>query len=66
MEITCDKVKTMKSALPTGPGMDRFNDAMDKILSVSHEEMQRRLKAQKREADKNPNKRGPKPKVKQG
>ena len=54
----------MKSDLPTGPGMDRFNALMDKVLSVSHEEMQRRLSAHKAESDKNPRKRGPKPKSK--
>ena len=54
----------MKSDLPTGPGMDRFNAAMDKILSVSHEEMQHRLAAYKEQADKNPRKRGPKRKAK--
>lgn len=42
--------------------MDRFNSTMDKILSVSHEEMQRRLRAYKKQAALNPNKRGPKPK----
>lgn len=54
----------MKADLPTGPGMDRFNATMDKILSVSHEEMQRRIGAYKKQAAKNPNKRGPKPKAK--
>jgi hypothetical protein len=55
----------MKADLPTGPGMDRFNAAMDKILSVSHEEMQRRLDVHKKQqAALNPNKRGPKPKAK--
>jgi hypothetical protein len=55
----------MKSEpLPTGPGMDRFNAAMDKILSVSHEEMERRLQAYKKQAAQNPSKRGPKPKLK--
>jgi hypothetical protein len=54
----------MKSDLPTGPGMDRFNATMDKILSVSHEEMQRRLAAHKAEVDRNPKKRGPKPRPK--
>ena len=53
----------MKTDLPTGPGMDRFNALMDKVLSVSHEEMQRRLAAHKAESDKNPRKRGPKKKV---
>ena len=54
----------MKPDLPTGPGMDRFNATMDKILTVSHEEMQRRLAAYKEQSDKNPHKRGPKPKAK--
>jgi hypothetical protein len=56
----------MKAELPTGPGIDRFNAAMDKILSVSHEEMERRLEAYKRQAAQNPHKRGPKPKAKKG
>jgi hypothetical protein len=42
--------------------MDRLNNTMDRLLSVSHAEMQRRLKAHKKEAALNPNKRGPKPK----
>jgi hypothetical protein len=54
----------MKADLPTGPGIDRFNATVDKLLSVSHEEMQRRLKAYKKQAALNPNKRGPKPKAK--
>lgn len=54
----------MKADLPTGPGMDRFNAVMDKVLSVSHDEMQRRLAVYKEQSDKNPNKRGPKPKAK--
>jgi len=44
--------------------MDRFNATMDKLLSVSHEEMQRRLAAYRKQASQNPNKRGPKPKAK--
>ena len=60
---TGDRVETnMKAPLPTGPGMDRFNDAMDKILSVSHEEMQRLIAAHKKQSAQNPNKRGPKSK----
>jgi hypothetical protein len=43
--------------------MDRFNKAMDKILSVSPEEIRRRLAAHKEQAEKNPHKRGPKPKT---
>jgi hypothetical protein len=41
---------------------EAFNQTMDKLLSVSHKEMQRRIAAYKKEAAKNPNKRGPKPK----
>lgn len=44
--------------------MDHFNAVMDKVLSVSHEEMQRRMAAYKKRAAQNPNKRGPKPKRK--
>jgi hypothetical protein len=44
--------------------MDRFNTLTDKLLSVSHEEMQRRLNAYKKQAALNPNKRGPKPRAK--
>jgi len=36
---------------------------MGALLSVSHEELQRRMKAYKNQAAKNPKKRGPKPKV---
>jgi len=57
--------ESMKTDLPTGPGMDRFNALTDKLLSVSHEEMQRRLAAYKKQAAKNPNKRGPKPRTKE-
>ena len=44
--------------------MDRFNATMDKILSVSHEELERRMNAYKKRAAKNPHKRGPRPKTK--
>jgi hypothetical protein len=40
----------------------RFDDAMGRILSVSHDELQRREKAYQREAKKNPRRRGPKKK----
>jgi hypothetical protein len=44
--------------------MDRFNATVDRLLSVSHEEMQRRLNTYKKQAAQNPHKRGPKPKAK--
>jgi hypothetical protein len=43
---------------------DEFNRTIDKLLSVSHEEMQRRIAAYKKQAAKNPNRRGPKAKKK--
>ena len=42
---------------------DRFKSAMKGVLPVSHVEIQRRIAAEKKEADKNPNKRGPKPRA---
>ena len=42
----------------------RFTAEMKKALSVPHEEIQRRIEAHKAEAAKNPNRRGPKRKVK--
>jgi len=54
----------MKSDLPTGSSMGRMNAVMGKILSVSHEEMQRRIAVEKEKSAKNPHKRGPKPKAK--
>jgi hypothetical protein len=59
-------MKAMKSDLPTGPGMDRFNATIDRLLSVSHEDLQRRMNAYKKQAAQNPHKRGPKPKRKIG
>lgn len=42
----------------------RFNAAMVKVMAVSHEELQRRIAAEKEKAALNPHKRGPKPKLK--
>jgi hypothetical protein len=52
----------MKSDSETPSEFEAFNHTIDKLLSVSHEEMQRRIAAYKKQAAKNPNKRGPKPK----
>jgi hypothetical protein len=46
------------------PEFDAFNRTMDQLLSVPREEMKRRLDAYKAESEKNPNRRGPKPKIK--
>jgi hypothetical protein len=42
----------------------RFQNAMKTVLTVSHEEIQRRIAAEKEKAALNPRKRGPKPKRK--
>jgi hypothetical protein len=47
------------------PEFDAFTRTIDKILTVSHDELKRRMEAHKAQADKNPRKRGPKPKAKQ-
>jgi hypothetical protein len=39
-----------------------FTSLVDKLLTVPKEELDRRMMAYREEADKNPNKRGPKPK----
>jgi hypothetical protein len=44
------------------PEFDAFDSAMGKLLSVSYEELQRRMDTYKKQAAKNPNKRGPKSK----
>jgi hypothetical protein len=40
----------------------RFQGAMKKVIAVPHAEIQRRIEAERTEAAKNSNKRGPKPK----
>jgi hypothetical protein len=39
----------------------QFTGLVDRLLTVSKEELDRRMAAYREEADKNPNKRGPKP-----
>jgi hypothetical protein len=46
------------------PEFEAFDRMMGKLLSVSHDELKRRMAAYKRKAAKNPNRRGPKPKGK--
>jgi len=40
----------------------RFQGAMKKVLAVPHAEIQRRIEEHRKEAARNPNRRGPKPK----
>ena len=46
------------------PEFDAFTRTIDKILTVSHDELKRRMEAYKEQAAQNPRKRGPKPKGK--
>lgn len=41
---------------------ERFDNAMKHVITVPHAEIQKRIEAHRREAAKNPNRRGPKPK----
>jgi hypothetical protein len=50
--------------MAANPEYDAFTRTLDKLLSVSHDELKKRMDAYKREAAKNPVRRGPKPKVK--
>jgi len=40
----------------------RFTAGMRKVIGVSHDEIQRRIEAERKRAALNPNRRGPKPK----
>ena len=43
---------------------EAFTDLVDHVLSVPHSEIQKRVEAHRKEAAKNPNRRGPKSKRK--
>ena len=43
---------------------DRFQRAMKGVLAVPHAEIQRRIEQQRKEAARNPHRRGPKPRKK--
>jgi hypothetical protein len=46
----------------SNPEFEAFDRTMGKILSVSHDELKRRMEAYNKRVAKNPNKRGPKAK----
>jgi len=46
----------------TPPGMDAFNAALDRVVSVSRADFEKYEKSYKRAAARNPRKPGPKPK----
>ena len=43
---------------------EAFTELVDRVLSVPHSEIQKRVEAHKKAAAKNPHRRGPKPKRK--
>jgi hypothetical protein len=53
-----------KPEMIEGPeALQRFRDMTKAILAVPHSEIKKRIEAHRKEAAKNPNKRGPKRKV---
>jgi hypothetical protein len=54
----------MKSDAHPSPEFQKFDSLMGKLLSVSHAEIQRREREYRKQVDANPNRRGPKRKVK--
>jgi hypothetical protein len=48
----------------TNPEFDAFTNAVDRLLSVPHDEIQRREKEYRKQVERNPKRRGPKRKVK--
>lgn len=48
------------------PEFEAFDQAIGRLLSVSHDDLKKRMEAYRVEADKNPKKRGPKKRAKIG
>jgi hypothetical protein len=53
----------MKLEPRTSEEYDRFTSLVDRVLSVPHSEIKRRMEEYKKESEQNPNRRGPKPKA---
>ena len=59
-----DPATPMPACIEGQEATARFDGTMRKLLSVSHEEMQRREAEYRKQSLANPNRRGPKPKLK--
>ena len=46
------------------PKVDAFTNAVDRLLAVPHDEIQRREKEYRKQVEQNPRRRGPKRKIK--
>jgi hypothetical protein len=57
------KMKTKPEYVEGPEAAERFNAAMRKVLSVSPDELRRRVEAERQQAAMNPHKRGSKPGV---
>jgi hypothetical protein len=56
---------TKKPEMIEGPeAFERFRNATRAILAVPHSQIKKRMEEHRKEAAKNPNRRGPKPKAK--
>ena len=53
---------TIEAVAKPNPEFEAFDKAIGQLLSVPRDEMKRRIEAHREASQKNPNKRGPKPK----
>ncbi len=58
------KPQTLPDCIEGPEASQRFDALMDSVLSVSHDTLLKREKAYRKKVDANPNRRGPKRKVK--
>jgi hypothetical protein len=60
--LTSHPKPSAKNAKGSNVEYDRFTDLVDTVLSVPHGVVKRRIEEHRREAARNPRRRGPKPK----
>jgi hypothetical protein len=62
--MNIDLLATLPACIEGPEAFKRFDDGVRQILSVPHSTLVRRERAYKKKVAANPNKRGPKPKIK--